>query len=77
LNIERQMNGSVDMRKSKTAGILVLIISILAFCGYAYILFATEWGVIAMQITILIIVGTLATIMAWIGYTMATAPKES
>jgi len=71
------MNGSVDMRKSKTAGILVLIISILAFCGYAYILFATEWGVIAMQITILIIVGTLATIMAWIGYTMATAPKES
>jgi uncharacterized membrane protein len=77
LNIERQMNGSVDMRKSKTAGILVLIISILAFCCYAYILFATEWGVIAMQITILIIVGTLATIMAWIGYTMATAPKES
>ena len=77
MNIERQMNGSVDMRKSKTAGILVLIISILAFCGYAYILFATEWGVIAMQITILIIVGTLATIMAWIGYTMATAPKES
>jgi len=71
------MNGSIDMRKSKTAGILVLVISILAFCGYAYILFATEWGVIAMQITILIIVGTLATIMAWIGYTMATAPKES
>lgn len=77
MNIERQMNGSVDMRKSKTAGILVLVISILAFCGYAYVLFATEWGVIAMQITILIIVGTLATIMAWIGYTMATAPKES
>ena len=77
MNIERQMNGSIDMRKSKTAGILVLVISILAFCGYAYILFATEWGVIAMQITILIIVGTLATIMAWIGYTMATAPKES
>lgn len=65
------------MRKSKTAGVMVLVISILAFSGYAYILLATEWGVLAMEITILIIVGTLASIMAWIGYTMATAPKES
>ena len=71
------MNGIVDMRKSKTAGISILVISIFAFCGYAYILLATEWGVMAMEITILLIVGTLATIMAWIGYTMATAPKES
>jgi len=65
------------LRKSKTAGVTVLVISILAFSGYAYILLATEWGVLAMEITILIIVGTLASIMAWIGYTMATAPKES
>lgn len=71
------MNGSVDMRKSKTAGISVLVISILAFSGYAYVLIATKWGILAMEITILIIVGTLASIMAWIGYTMATAPKES
>jgi hypothetical protein len=71
------LDGSVDLRKSKTAGVSVLVISILAFSGYAYILLATEWGVMAMEITILIIVGTLASIMAWIGYTMATAPKES
>ena len=71
------MNGSIDMRKSKTAGISVLVISILAFSGYAYVLIATKWGILAMEITILIIVGTLASIMAWIGYTMATAPKES
>jgi hypothetical protein len=71
------LDGSVDLRKSKTAGVTVLVISILAFSGYAYILLATEWGVMAMEITILIIVGTLASIMAWIGYTMATAPKES
>jgi hypothetical protein len=70
------LDGSVDLRKSKTAGVTVLVISILAFSGYAYILLATEWGVMAMEITILIIVGTLASIMAWIGYTMATAPKE-
>jgi hypothetical protein len=69
--------GRVDLRKSKTAGVTVLVISILAFSGYVYILLATEWGVLAMEITILIIVGTLASIMAWIGYTMATAPKES
>jgi hypothetical protein len=71
------LDGSVDLRKSKTAGVSVLVISILAFSGYAYILLETEWGVMAMEITILIIVGTLASIMAWIGYTMATAPKES
>jgi hypothetical protein len=71
------LDGSVDLRKSKTAGVSVLVISILAFSGYAYILLATEWGVLAMEITILLIVATLASIMAWIGYTMATAPKES
>jgi hypothetical protein len=71
------LDGNVDLRKSKTAGVSVLVISILAFSGYAYILLATEWGVMVMEITILIIVGTLASIMAWIGYTMATAPKES
>jgi len=71
------LDGSDDLRKSKTAGVSVLVISILAFSGYAYILLATEWGVLAMEITILLIVGTLASIMAWIGYTMATAPKES
>ncbi len=65
------------MRKSKPAGFTVLVISILAFGVYAYFLLATEWSVMVIEITILVIVGTLATIMAWIGYTMATAPKEA
>jgi hypothetical protein len=70
------MNGGVNTRKSKRADFTLLVISISAFSGYAYIMLATEWGVMAMEITILIIVSTLASKMAWIGY-MATAPKES
>jgi hypothetical protein len=30
-----------------------------------------------LKLTLLIIVGILATIMAWIGYTMASAPDKT
>jgi len=54
-----------------------LFVSIIALFGYAYLLLVSEWRVIVLEITVLIIVGVLATIMAWIGYTMATAPEKS
>ena len=65
------------MKRNKPAGIALLFISIIAFVGYAYLLIASDWRIIVLELTVLIFVGVLVTIMAWIGYTMATAPEKS
>lgn len=65
------------MKRNKPAGLALLFFSILALIGYAYLLLVSEWREIVLEITALIMVGVLATIMAWIGYTMASAPDKS
>ncbi len=53
----------------------MLFTSILLLAVYSYFLLASEWGLLLVQITVLAGVATLAAVMAWIGYTMAIAPK--
>lgn len=65
------------MKSSKPAGFALLFFSILALVGYAYLLLVSQWSEIVLKLTLLIIVGMLATIMAWIGYTMASAPDKT
>ena len=65
------------MKSSKPAGFALLFLSILALVGYAYVLLVSQWSEIVLKLTILIIVGILATITAWIGYTMASAPDKT
>jgi hypothetical protein len=64
------------MNRNKPAGVVLLFVSIIALIGYAYLLLVSEWRMLVLEITALIIVGVLATIMAWIGFTMATAPEK-
>jgi hypothetical protein len=64
------------MTRNKPAGVVLLFVSIIALIGYAYLLLVSEWRMLVLEITALIIVGVLATIMAWIGFTMATAPEK-
>ena len=64
------------MNRNKPAGVFLLFVSIIALIGYAYLLLVSEWKMLVLEITALIIVGVLATIMAWIGFTMATAPEK-
>ena len=65
------------MKGSKSAGFALLFLSILTLVGYAYLLLVSQWSEIVLKLTLLIIVGILATIMAWIGYTMASAPDKT
>jgi hypothetical protein len=64
------------MNRNKPTGVVLLFVSIIALIGYAYLLLVSEWRMLVLEITALIIVGVLATIMAWIGFTMATAPEK-
>jgi hypothetical protein len=65
------------MKSNKPAGFALLFFSILALIAYGYLLLVSQWSEIVSKLTLLIIVGILATITAWIGYTMASAPDKA
>jgi predicted DNA-binding transcriptional regulator len=71
------MSKSRNMRKrrGKGAGLVILIFSIVAFIVYAYFLLGTDWGIVVLRLTVLGAVTALLAVLAWIGYTMATAPE--
>ena len=71
------MSKSRNMRKrrGKGAGLTILIFSIIAFIVYAYFLLGTDWGIVVLRLTVLGAVTALLAVLAWIGYTMATAPE--
>jgi len=62
-------------RRGKGAGLIILIFSIIAFIVYAYFLLGTDWGIVVLRLTVLGAVTALLAVLAWIGYTMATAPE--
>jgi len=60
------------MSKRKAQGIMIFILSIVAFFLYAYLLMLSEWSPIVLQLSILMIVGGILGVISWIGYVMAT-----
>lgn len=51
---------------------MIFILCIGGFFIYAYLLMLSEWSPIVMQLSMLMIVGALLAVIAWIGYSMAT-----
>jgi hypothetical protein len=62
-------------RANRLIGLAMLFISISLFFIYSYFLLSSQWGLLILQATVLVAVGALAVVMAWIGFTMATAPR--
>ena len=62
--------------RGRLLGTSLLAASVLAFIIYSYIILATSFGLIVLKITIVVAVGALVAVMAWIGYTMTTAPGQ-
>ena len=63
-------------RGNRIAGYTLLVASILAFIIYAYLLLGTDLGILILQLTVLAAIAALLAVLAWIGYTMATAPTH-
>lgn len=63
-------------RGSRIAGYTLLVVSILTFVSYAYLLLNTDLGILILQLTVLAAIAALLAVLAWIGYTMATAPTH-
>lgn len=54
-----------------------MAISIIAFIAYVYLVLATSFGVLVLEITVIVAVAALLAVLAWIGYTMTTTPRQS
>ena len=65
------------MDKRKSIGILIFSLCTIAFIVYAYLLMLSEWSPIVLQVSVLMAVGGILGIIAWIGYVMATTKPTS
>jgi hypothetical protein len=61
----------------KIKGILLLIIAMSVFPAYAYTLFATEYGILLLKLTVALIVGVIFFIVGWIGVTLTVNEKNT
>jgi hypothetical protein len=65
-----------SMRQNKIIGLILLVVPSFFFIFFSYLLLFTEWDILAIKTTLIIIVGILMSVLIWMGYTMVTAPRE-
>jgi predicted DNA-binding transcriptional regulator len=65
------------MGKDQITGWMILLGSILGIIVYFYLVFLSPWTMLTIQISAFIAVAALLSIMAWIGYTLATTPPPT
>jgi uncharacterized membrane protein len=73
-----EVNNSANsgMRQNKLIGLILLVVPSFFFILFSYLLLFTEWDILVIKTTLIIIVGILMTVLVWMGYTMATAPLD-
>ncbi len=60
----------------KIRGGILISIALAGFSIYSYILFGTDWGIIMMKLTAIVIVGIIFFIIGWIGFTLTIDEKN-
>jgi predicted DNA-binding transcriptional regulator len=55
-------------------GVIMLVASFASAVIYGWLLFFSQWTILALQLTCFIATAITLTIVAWIGYTLATTP---
>ena len=65
-----------SMRQNKIIGLILLIVPSFFFISFSYLLLFTQWDILVIKTTLIIIVGILMAVLVWMGFTMATAPRE-
>jgi hypothetical protein len=64
------------MKKVSTShrlGVLILLVSLIGFIVYAYLLLLSNYDILVLKFTLLFFVAAIVGVIAWMGYTMATA----
>ena len=61
----------------KIKGIGLILIAVSFFTAYIYTLFATDWGILLLKLTVAVIVGVIFFIVGWIGVTLTVNEKDT
>lgn len=62
------------MSKDQLLGLLLLVAGVFGIIIYGWLVFASQWSYLVLQLTGFIAVALILAIVSWIGYTMATTP---
>ncbi|MFP3281029.1 MAG: transcriptional regulator, partial [Vulcanisaeta sp.] len=62
------------MNRDKAVGLALLVVSIVIIVVYAYVMFATHYAFLLLQLTGVVAVAVVFGILAWVGYALATTP---
>jgi len=63
--------------RGRILGFGLLGTSFVVFIAYSYVTLFTSLGLLVLKLTIIVAVGMLLAVLAWIGYTMTTAPRQT
>ena len=58
----------------KVIGYVIVLGSLVGIACYFYLLFVSPWALLVLQVSAFVAVAAVLTIIAWIGYTLATTP---
>ena len=70
------MSHLIEMKKLSSThrlGVIILIISLIGFIFYTYLLLFSSYDIVVLKFTLLFFVAAIVGVIAWMGYTMATA----
>ena len=62
------------MSRDQAVGVLLCLGSVLGILAYGWLVFASEWAMLTLQLTGFIAAAAVLGILSWIGYTLATTP---
>ncbi|MEM1570217.1 MAG: transcriptional regulator [Thermoproteota archaeon] len=62
------------MSRDQAVEALLCVGSISGILAYGWLVFASEWAMLILQLTGFIAVAAVLGILSWIGYTLATTP---
>ena len=62
------------MRRDTAVGVALMVVGVVVIVAYGWLVFATPWWRIVLQLTGFVAVAAVFGILAWIGYALATTP---
>lgn len=71
-----EANAPTGRRENRIIGLILLVVPSLFFIVFSYLMLFTHWDIFVIKLTLIIIVGIIMTVLVWMGYTMATAPRD-
>jgi len=60
--------------RDQLVGLLISVASVAGIMVYGWLLFFTQWAILALQLTAFIAMAAVLGILAWIGSVLATTP---